>query len=95
MTTATTVKLPEALRTRIRPLAEAAGKSVHAWMVDALAAEADRAEAREDFVATALEARAEVARGGPVWDVEPVFAALRKRARAKKAKRPEPKKARK
>lgn len=95
MTTATTVKLPEALRARIRPLAEAAGKSVHAWMVDALAAEAERAEARETFVASALEARAEVARGGPLWDAEPVFAALRKRALRKKTKRPAPRKARK
>lgn len=38
MPIATTVKLPERLRARIAPLAESAGKSMHAWMVDALAA---------------------------------------------------------
>ncbi len=88
MPVATTVKLPEPLRERIRPLAEAAGKSVHAWMVDAIAAEAAREEAREGFVAEAIAARLEVARGGPVWEADDVFAALKRRAQGRKVRRP-------
>ena len=34
MATTTTLKLPESLKQRIAPLAESAGKTPHAWMVD-------------------------------------------------------------
>lgn len=94
MSTPTTVKLPESLRARIAPLAEAAGKSVHAWMVDALAAEADRSEARASFVARAVEAWNEVAEGGPTWDASAVFEHVRRRARGEKSRRPAPRKPR-
>lgn len=47
MTAPTTLKLPGSLKERIAPLAEAAGKSAHAWMVEALERQAGLAEARE------------------------------------------------
>lgn len=46
-------RLPEAFRSRIHPLASAAGKTVHAWLVDAIAAGVTREEARAAFVADA------------------------------------------
>ena len=44
MSATTTLKLPEALKKRIAPLAQAAGKTSHAWMVEAMEAQASAAE---------------------------------------------------
>jgi predicted transcriptional regulator len=44
---ATSLKLPEGLKRRIARLAGAANKTAHAFMVEALIQEADRAENRE------------------------------------------------
>ena len=57
MSVATTVKLPPKLKKRISPLAKAAGKSDHAWMVDALAHQVEREELRQVFVAEAVESQ--------------------------------------
>ena len=43
MTNPTTIKLPDKLKERIAPLADAAGKTPHAWMVEALERQADLA----------------------------------------------------
>ncbi|HVR82533.1 MAG TPA: CopG family transcriptional regulator, partial [Luteimonas sp.] len=51
----TTLKLPENLKERIAPLAEASGKSPHAWMVEAIASQADAAERRNAFYSEATE----------------------------------------
>lgn len=51
---AVTLKLPEELKTRINALAAASGKSPHAFMIDALAAQIGREENRSAFVASAL-----------------------------------------
>ena len=53
MIATTTLKLPAPLKARIAPLAEAAGKTPHAWMVDALEAQVALAEMREAFIADA------------------------------------------
>jgi predicted transcriptional regulator len=90
MSVATTVKLPPKLKKRITPLAKAAGKSTHAWMVDALASEVEREELRRSFVAEALESQAEVAAGGPVYASADVFAYLSAKSAGKKPKRPAP-----
>jgi predicted transcriptional regulator len=90
MSVATTVKLPPKLKKRIAPLAKAAGKSAHAWMVDALASEVEREELRRSFVAEALESQAEVAAGGPVYASEDVSAYLSAKIVGKKPKRPAP-----
>ena len=44
---ATSLKLPEGLKRRIARLAGAANKTAHAFMVEVLSQEADRAEIRE------------------------------------------------
>jgi len=46
MSASTTLKLPEKLKRRITTLAKAAGKTPHAFMVDALETQAALAERR-------------------------------------------------
>jgi predicted transcriptional regulator len=54
---ATSLKLPEGLKRRIERLAGAANKTPHAFMVEALSQEADRAEIRERFAKDAAKTR--------------------------------------
>ena len=84
MTTPTTLKLPDELRERIAPLADAAGKSAHAWMVDALERQADLAEAREAFIQDAEASAAEVDAGGALYAAEDVASYLFARAAGKR-----------
>ena len=57
MPATTTLKLPETLKKRIAPLAQSAGKTPHAWMVEALETQAVLAEKRKAFIADPLAAR--------------------------------------
>lgn len=85
---AVTLKMPEELKKRINDLAAASGKSPHAFMLDALAAQTAREELRGAFVASALEARQEVARYGQVMEAADVHRWLLARAGGGKAARP-------
>ena len=85
---AVTLKLSDDLKTRINKLAAASGKSPHAFMVDALATQTAREESRRTFVASALEAREEVARYGRVMEAADVHKWLLARAAGKTAARP-------
>ena len=84
----TTLKIPEELKSRIAPLAEAAGVTPHAWMVGALAAQAELAERRAAFVRDALAA--EVEAQGEAYAAVDVHAYLRARLAGKQAPRPRP-----
>lgn len=84
----TTLKLPDELKSRIAPLAEAAGMSPHAWMVNALSAQTELAERRADFVQTALDAAAEVDADGKVYRADDVHAFLRNKIAGQPARRP-------
>jgi len=86
----TTLKLPESLKKRIAPLAESAGKTPHAWMVEALETQAVLAEKRRAFMAEAAAAEAEVERTGRVYAFEDVNRYIRTLARGKKPRRPKP-----
>lgn len=86
----TTLKLPDDLKERISPLAESAGKSPHAWMIDALEAQATLAEKRKAFVEDAAAAEEEVRERGVVYRSEDVHRYLLARAAGKKARRPKP-----
>lgn len=90
MTAATTLKLADDLKARIAPLAEAAGKTPHAWMVEALEAQAALAEMREAFIADAMASAAEVDAGGTLYAAEDVHAYIAARAQGKAARRPAP-----
>lgn len=88
MATTTTLKLPEALKKRITPLAESAGKTAHAWMVEALETQASAMEKRRAFVESALASRAEVERTGRVYRSEDVHAWMIARASGRKVPKP-------
>jgi len=86
--TTTTLKLTDDLKARIGPLAEAAGKTTHAWMVEALEAQAALAEMREAFIADAMAAAADVDSGGALYAAEDVHAYIVARAQGRSARRP-------
>lgn len=88
MPATTTLKLPDNLKKRIAPLAESAGKTAHAWMVEAIETQATLAEKRKAFVADALAAEEEVRQTGLVYRAEDVHRYIRARASGKKAARP-------
>ncbi len=90
MTSSTTLKLPEELKARIAPLAEAGGKTPHAWMVEALEAHAALAEMRRAFLNEAIVSAAEIDAGGPLYAMEDVHAYVRALASGKTTKRPKP-----
>ncbi len=92
MTASTTLKLPDALKSRVAEAAAEAGKSAHAWMLDAIEAQADLMERRRAFVGAALAAEQEVASYGLVYDANEVFSYVRERVAGEEATRPEPKK---
>jgi len=90
MAATTTLKLPEKLKKRIAPLAESAGKTPHAWMVEALETLATLAEKRKAFVAGALAAEREAERTGKVYAFDDVHRYMRALAQGKKVRRPKP-----
>jgi predicted transcriptional regulator len=90
MAATTTLKLPESLKARIAPLAEAAGKSPHAWMIDALEERVSQSEAYAAFIAEALEADRDMTETGLGYDADDVHAYLRTIVSGEKAERPKP-----
>ena len=90
MSATTTLKLPETLKKRIAPMAESAGKTPHAWMVEAIETQATLAEKRRAFVAAARAAEEEVERTGKVYAFDDVHRYIRALARGRKAGRPKP-----
>ena len=92
MAASTTLKLPDQLKERIALAAAASGKTAHAWMVEAIEAQASLAERRREFVTSALEARQEVAQYGLVYDADEVFSYIQAKIEGKPAKRPKTRK---
>lgn len=90
MAASTTVKLPESLKQRIAPLAKAAGKTPHAWMVDAIETQANLAERRKRFVHDALASAEEYKRSGVAYAAEDVREYFLAKVRGKKPTRPAP-----
>ena len=88
--TTTTLKLPEHLKKRIAPLAASAGKTPHAWMVEALETQAALAEKRRVFVAGALAAEKETEKTGISYKASEVHRFMRARAAGRKTARPRP-----
>ncbi len=86
--TATSIKLPEDLKRRIARLAVAANKTPHAFMVDALSREADRAEIRERFAKDAAVSESETMESGKAVPLGTAFDYLEARAAGKAARRP-------
>jgi predicted DNA-binding protein len=89
---ATSLKLSVELKARIDAIAKAAGTTAHAFMVEALEREADRAERYEKFLEDALRAERELERTGVHFAADDVFRYMEARAAGKTAKRPKARK---
>ncbi|MGB6449893.1 MAG: hypothetical protein WBE92_04015 [Steroidobacteraceae bacterium] len=85
---ATSLKIPEELKRRIERLAGAANKTPHAFMVDVLSQEANRAELRERFAEDAAISEKEAMESGKAVPVAAAFDYLEARAAGKSVRRP-------
>ena len=85
---ATSLKLPEELKRRIERLASAANKTPHAFMVEALAREAERSELRARFADEAARSERETLASGKAFELAAAFDYLTARASGMKARRP-------
>ena len=90
MAATTTLKLSEELKARIALSAQASGKSPHAFMLEALEAQARLAEMRQSFIADAVASGVEVDAGGALYAMEDVQAYILARTSGKAAKCPKP-----
>ncbi len=86
----TTLKLPDALKSRIAQAADYSGITPHAFMVEALKAQTELAERRREFVEAAIQAREEVVQYGLVYDADEVFSYIQALLEGKQAERPAP-----
>ena len=85
---ATSLKLPDELKRSIVRMATRAGLTPHAFMVDALAREAARAELRERFASDAEQSEREALASGKAVPLEVAFDYLESRAAGRKVRRP-------
>ncbi|MFZ5470243.1 MAG: CopG family ribbon-helix-helix protein [Myxococcota bacterium] len=85
---ATSLKLPEELKRRIATLLAGSGRSPHAFMVEAIARETERAELRKRFVADALPSERAAMKSGKAFEAREVFAYFEARARGEKRAHP-------
>jgi predicted transcriptional regulator len=83
---ATSFKLPPQLKSRVERAAKAAGKSPHAFMVEAIEQRVGQAERRQRLIAEALTAQKEALAKGQSFDADEVHAAMEARARGGKAR---------
>lgn len=82
-----TLKLPDALMEQVAKLAEAAGKSPHAWMIEAIDAQAKQTRKRLDFYSEARLSLAEYEKTGISYRAEDVHRYFLARASGKQARR--------
>ena len=85
---ATRLKLSPDLKRRIIRMAAHAGQTPHAFMVEALAREASRAELRERFAVDAAESERQALDSGRAYPLGATFDYLEARLTGKKARRP-------
>lgn len=85
---ATSLKLPDGLKRQIARLAASAGKTPHAFMVEALSQEAERAELRARFAADAAQSEREAIGGGKTHSLKSAFDYLEARVAGEKVRRP-------
>lgn len=87
----TSLKLPDALKERVAKLAEAAGKTPHAFMVEAISVETERTEKYQQFLARAQESKREFDETGIAYDADEVNAYFRAKIQGVTLSKPEPK----
>jgi predicted transcriptional regulator len=88
---AVSLKLPDDLKRRIERLARAANKSPHAFMIEALAREAQRSELRaQRFADAAARSEQEALSSEKAFELAAAFDYLAARASGAKPRRPKP-----
>lgn len=87
---ATTLKIPEDLKARLTALAEADGKSPHAYMIEALERQAERAERQRAYLAAGDAAWSEYQRTGIAYAMEDVERYIVALAEGRDAVKPKP-----
>lgn len=90
MAVSTILKLPETLKEQVAQLADEAGKSPHAWIVEAIDALAKQASTRRLFYAEARQSLAEYQRTGVYYPAREVHRYFLARASGREVRRPKP-----
>jgi predicted transcriptional regulator len=86
--TATSLKLPKRLKSRVERLARRSGESAHAFMVRALESQVEAEERYQAFLEDGLRADEAMQKSGVGYEADAVHAYLESRARGGKARRP-------
>jgi len=87
---ATTLKIPDELKARLSALADAEGKSPHAYMLEALEREARRAERRHEYLASGDAALREYEKTGIAYAMEDVERYVVALAEGRRSAKPKP-----
>jgi predicted transcriptional regulator len=85
---ATSLKLPRSLKSRIEKLARLSGESAHALMVRALTDHVEAAERRRVFLQDAVRADERMVKTGTGYAMAEVHAYLGAKVRSRPARRP-------
>jgi predicted transcriptional regulator len=85
---ATSLKIPDDLKRRLEQLASQAQKTPHAFMLEVLAREAERAELRQRFAAEAADSERAVMEGGKTYALNGAFDYLGRRLSEATVRRP-------
>jgi predicted transcriptional regulator len=85
---ATSLKLPDDLKQRLAQLAANAGQTPHAYMIDALSREAERADLQAKFAADADRSEKQTLASGKAHSLNAAFDYLEARLSGKKVKKP-------
>ena len=86
--TATSLKLPKRLKSRLDRLARRAGESPHAFMLRALESQVEAAERYQSFLEDGMRADQAMQQSGLGYEAAEVHAYLAARVRGRKARRP-------
>lgn len=88
----TTIRIDDDLKARIATAAERAGKTAHAFIVDAIAQTVEQAELDEEFHRVADARWASVLASGKTVAWDDAKAYLEARARGERVRKPQPRK---
>ncbi len=84
----TTIRLPEDLKARVAAAAKRSGTTAHAFIIEAIAEKAERAEARADFEAVSENRYAGIVASGKTISWEEMRGYLQDRLAGKVIKQP-------
>ena len=85
---ATSIKLSEDLKNRVARVVKGTDQSAHAFMVEAIRHETERAEKRRQFVADAYTALAQLERDGKGYALSKITAHYHAKLQRKKSRKP-------